>query len=607
MSDITTHVSPPPEAHAAPVVAPTPTPSAERRLRIWPAVVLLALQWLLLIVPGWVVPATFTQFLLMFYTPMVAFLGLAIWWLFASRLRWTDRLLGLAACIVLAAAAYPVWHPKLGIYTLIIYALPAVTTAWVLWLLATPFLSWPVRRVGLLVAFLVVWNFFDLLRLQGIDGSMRATWEWRFLPNAEEKFLAERGGLPPADNPPDADPSPVPALTPADWPAFRGANRDGRRTDVRIATDWEAHPPQPLWQQRVGPGWSSMAVVGDRLYTQEQRGSDEVVVCYNAQTGKERWAHRDPARFDETVSGAGPRGTPTFHQGNIYALGGNGRLNCLDAGTGKVRWSHDVVEDAGATVPVWGFSASPLVAGDLVLVYTGSSEGKGLLAYKTGSGELAWAKGEAKHSYCSPQLSRLGGVEQVLLTSDAGLTAFDPASGEALWEHAWPMKGMARVIQPAVLGDNGVLLGTPMEGTRRLKVGRDKDQWTAETVWTTKAIKPYFNDLVLYKDHLYGFDGNFFVCVGLEDGKGKWRARGYGNGQVLLLAEQGLLLVLSETGEVALLEADPEEHKELWRFQALKDKGKTWNHPVVAHGKLFVRNGEEMACYELAPDASAAR
>src|SRR5262249_48699848 len=152
-----------------------------------------------------------------------------------------------------------------------------------------------------------------------------------------------------------------------DWPEFRGPNRDGRRADVRISTDWGEHPPRQLWRHRVGPGWSSMAVIGDRLYTQEQRGQDEVVVCYNAQTGKELWAHADPARFDEVVSGAGPRATPTFHQGNIYALGGSGWLNCLDAATGKVQWTHDVAEDAGAKVPTWGFAGSPLVVGDLVL------------------------------------------------------------------------------------------------------------------------------------------------------------------------------------------------------------------------------------------------
>jgi outer membrane protein assembly factor BamB len=157
---------------------------------------------------------------------------------------------------------------------------------------------------------------------------------------------------------------------------------------------------------------------------------------------------------------------------------------------------------------------------------------------------------------------------------------------------------MARVVQPALVGETDVLIGTGFgNGTQRVRISHQGNDWTTQEVWKTRAISPYFNDLVVYRDHLYGFDNSFFTCVGLEDGKKKWRERGYGNGQVLLLADQGLLLILSEQGEVALIEASPDGHKERGRFQAIE--GKTWNHPVVAHGKLFVRNGVEAACYEL--------
>jgi outer membrane protein assembly factor BamB len=179
------------------------------------------------------------------------------------------------------------------------------------------------------------------------------------------------------------------------------------------------------------------------------------------------------------------------------------------------------------------------------------------------------------------------------------LTSLEPATGKVLWKHEWPMdKGMPRCVQTAVIGESDVLLGTGMNlGTRRLHVTKKAYAWTAGEVWTTTKIKPYYNDLVVHDGCLYGFDGNFFTCVSLEDGETKWRARGYGSGQVLLLADQGLLLVLSETGEVALLKATPEKHTVLGKFPALK--GKTWNHPVIAGGKLFVRNGEEMACFEM--------
>jgi outer membrane protein assembly factor BamB len=155
-----------------------------------------------------------------------------------------------------------------------------------------------------------------------------------------------------------------------------------------------------------------------------------------------------------------------------------------------------------------------------------------------------------------------------------------------------------RVTQPALVGDADVLIGTGFGfGTRRLHVTRAGGGWTAEQVWESKAIAPYFNDLVVYKDHVYGFHNAFFTCVSLADGKGKWKERGYDSGQVLLLPDQDLLLIQAEKGDVALVEAKPDARKELARFRAID--GKTWNHPVVAHGKLYVRNGEEAACFEL--------
>jgi outer membrane protein assembly factor BamB len=620
MSDISSQVPPaPPEPEGgilpasavagilpASAVPPKAAPPVVRRLRLWPGVVIIALLWPLIKVPGWVAPATFTQFMALFWGPIVGAAAVAAWWLFASRLRWADRLLGLAVFAAAGVATLFLWHPQadradrgITFMAIIMAALPAATTAWVGWLLLTPFLSWPVRRAGLLAVFLLAWGYFPLLRLDGIDGSFSATYRWRWTPTAEEKFKAElaarkRRSAPAAE---------VLVLRPGDWPGFRGPDRDGRRTGVRIATDWQQRRPPEVWRKRVGPGWGSFAVVGNRLYTQEQRDQDEAVVCYDADTGDELWAHQDPARFSEVVAGPGPRATPTFHEGKVYALGAAGRLNCLDAATGTRVWSRDIAADSGAKVPQWGFAASPLVARGVVTVFAGGPEGKSVLGYHASTGEPAWSAGEGQLSYCSPHLARLGGVEQVLITTDAGLTAFDPAGGKVLWRHSWPVKDMARIVQPTVLGDSDVLIGTGMsEGTRRVRVSRSGDGWADKEVWTTKAIKPYYNDQVVYQGHFYGFDGPFFTCVSLEDGRGRWRARGYGNGQVLLLADQGLLLVLSEKGEVALLEANPEARKELGRFQALN--AKTWNHPVVAHGKLFVRNGEEAVCYQLAEDGS---
>jgi outer membrane protein assembly factor BamB len=292
--------------------------------------------------------------------------------------------------------------------------------------------------------------------------------------------------------------------------------------------------------------------------------------------------------------------------GKIYALGATGRLNCLDAVTGAVVWSHDVLADAGAKMPMWGFSSSPLVYKGLVTVFASGPSGKSVLAYHTSGGQ-AWAAGDGEWSYCSPQLAKLDGVEQVLITNEHGLVSFDPTSGKVLWKYDFEGQAPPRVAQPAILNETDVLFGCGQDpGAHRLRVRRDGAGWKTEVVWTSNAIKPYFNDLVIHGDHIYGFDGAYLTCVGLQDGKKKWRARGYGNGQVLLLADQGLLVVLTEDGMVALVEAKPAECHELGRFDPFPDadprtERKTWNHPVVAHGRLYVRNAAWMACYELTP------
>src|SRR5262249_7731085 len=267
---------------------------------------------------------------------------------------------------------------------------------------------------------------------------------------------------------------------------------------------------------------------------------------------------------------------PTFHDGKIFSLGAKGKLNCLDAATGKPLWSRDIVADSGAKVPMWGFASSPLIFADVVTVFAGGQETKkGVLGYAVETGEPVWSGATGELSYCSMQRARLAGVEQLVIATDQGLAAFEPREGAALWTYAWPLQGMYRVIQPAIVGDADVLIGTGMGiGTQRVHVVHADGKWISKAVWPepTRAMRPYYNDFVIHNGHIYGFDSNFFACVNLVDGKGQWKARGYGNGQVLLLPDQGLLLILSETGEIALVDANPEVHQERCRFQAIAGK-----------------------------------
>jgi outer membrane protein assembly factor BamB len=476
----------------------------------------------------------------------------------------------------------------------ILFGLPLPLIAWAAWLLVTPRLPAGARQVGLLGVLALAWVAFGLVRIDSADADLRPEARWVWSRTAEDEYLA---------NLPKSTASvgePV-VVTPGEWAEFRGPARDNKCVGTAIATDWAKRPPKLVWKQRIGPGWGSFAVVGNRLFTQEQRGEKEAVVCYAADTGGQIWEYTVEARFFEGIAGAGPRATPTIADGKVYTTGATGHVACLDASSGKKIWSRELTSDCDSAVPQWGFAASPLVRNGKVYVCgCGGANQKGLVAYDAATGSVAWTAGAATHSYSSPQWETVGGNNQVLLVSDFGLEAFDPATGKVVWADNWFFRGINRVTQPARVGDGEFVYGTGTlsdQGIRRVAASCDGAACSAKKVWQTRGMKPYFNDGVVYQGHLYGFDDGNFACVELATGKHKWKESGYGHGQVLLLADQGLLVVQAVDGKVAVVAAKPEEHDELAAFPAIK--GKTWNHPVVVRGRLYVRNGEEAACYEM--------
>jgi outer membrane protein assembly factor BamB len=385
---------------------------------------------------------------------------------------------------------------------------------------------------------------------------------------------------------------------PGDWIGFRGTARDGIVHGAGMATDWSRTPPTQIWKRVVGPAWSSVIVIGNRLYTQEQRGEKETVVCYDAASGEPVWVHEDAARFEEAVSGVGPRATPTFAKGRIVTLGGTGLLNCLDAETGERRWSRDIKTDSEAKTPMWGFAGSPLLVDDKIVVYAGGATGRSLLAYRLDSGDLAWTAEAGPNSYSSPQSIAVGGTELCLMLTDSGLTAVNPGNGEKLWQTGLVAKGAPRYGQPRLIGTNKLAVaGLDGTGVSLIEFAPDSSKWNIKSLWISRDLKPEFPDFVVHEGYAYGFDVSIFCCLDLSTGKRTWKEGRYGRGQVILLADQALLLVVSEGGEAVLLAADPENQKELGRFQALQ--GKTWNHPVVSASRLYLRNAEEMACYAL--------
>lgn len=584
-------------ADGTPAAEPVAPSLAPRPLRLWPGLLIVAMQLGVIFIPSWIVPGTLVAFLCMFYAPLVGAVLLLAWWVFFSRASWLDRILIPFAAIVLGLLATQIADKSMP-FGLLMYGIPTICAVWVGWLAVSGSLRMITRRAGLLLLLVVAWGYFCTIRLDGIEGNMASEISWRWEPTAEEQFLATRTTTTAAK--PELPSETVPLLlTPGDWPEFRGPHRDGILTESPIATDWTNAPPKQLWKQRIGPGWGSFCVIGDHIFTQEQRRESETVVCYSAKNGQELWVHSDNSRFYEVVGGAGPRATPTFHDGRLYTLGANGLLNCLNATNGEKIWSVEAEKTADAKTPMWGFSGSPLIIGDKVLALMGSPEGSAMLAFDAATGEKRWASGPGTHSYSSPQLASIAGVEQILSMTNAGLAALNPADGTILWEHAWPIEDGYRAIQPLVINDT-VLIGSPANfGCRLIRVTHDGTIWTTAKVWDSVEIKPNFNDYVALDGYLYGFDGNVFACIDLATGKRKWKRGRYGFGQVLLVQPQNLLVIQAESGEVALVEANSKEFVELGKFAALD--GKTWNHPVIAHGKLFVRNGEEMACFNVPP------
>jgi outer membrane protein assembly factor BamB len=277
-------------------------------------------------------------------------------------------------------------------------------------------------------------------------------------------------------------------------------------------------------------------------------------------------------------------------------------VNALDARDGSVAWSRNAALDTGAETPYWGFSASPLVVHDVVIVAASGT----LVGYELGTGEPRWVGADGGESYSSPQSMLKDGVEQVLQVSKAGVASVAPADGTVLWEHLWPGASAGPggpIVQPALTPDGDVLISLSAGGgTRRLHVTHASGAWSVQERWTTLDLKPFFNDSVIHEGHAYGFDGNILACIDLQDGRRQWKGGRYGAGQLVLLPDQDLLLVLGEKGELALVRADPDRFTEVARSPALV--GKTWNHPVLVGDLLLVRNAREMAAYRLPPGSS---
>ena len=383
----------------------------------------------------------------------------------------------------------------------------------------------------------------------------------------------------------------VAAVHGANWPQFRGPDRSGVARDESLLEAWPESGPQEVWHREFGAGYSSIAIVGSRLFTMSADDNGEYVVGLDISDGSSLWQKRLGDFVDSELGDGGPRATPTVVDDVVYAISSQSKLVALESDSGTSIWEVDLA--ASGPVPRFGYSISPLVDRGVVIVETGNKEeGPGVTAYDLQSGEPKWATLNGPAGYSSPILLQIGGVAQYVLFRAAGreLVGLSTA-GEILWRHPTP-EALSAIPSPIFQAPNRVFLSTSEDafGGRMLEISAENGGYAIGELWQERLMRNHFNSSVLVDGYLFGFDNGTLRCLNANTGEKIWAKRGFGKGS--LISADGMLLVLSDSGTVALVRASPDSYQELGRKQVMT--GRAWTSPSLANGRLYVRDFDEI-------------
>lgn len=389
--------------------------------------------------------------------------------------------------------------------------------------------------------------------------------------------------------------------TSTDWPQWRGPHRDGISPEKGLLTEWPDAGPKELWRRPSGAGYSSLAVADGRVVTMARDGDLEAVICWNAANGKELWRHRYPCSTEGIDWGSGPRSTPTIEGDYVYTVGVSGILKCLKlrpaSPKGEEVWSVDLLKEFAGPVPTWGFSFSPLIDGDLLFTNPGAPEARSLVAFDKRTGKIVWQNLDDRGGYSSPITASFAGKKQVVFFTAQGLVGVVPESGKLLWRFPWETSYDCNIATPIALGNYIFISSGYNRGCAVVRIDEAANgAWEARRVYEHNKMCNHFATCVLYDGHLYGFsDPSLLTCMDFRTGKIRWKERGFDKGSLMIA--DGHLIILGERGKLAIAEATHQEYREKAAFQVSNNQ--TWTVPVLANGRLYVRDEENVICLDV--------